>query len=216
MPADLPDRRRRLADSGADVAKVVGTARSLLDNSPIFQALAEASGPTVAIAMGGPGLATRVLCLRHASCLLTFAAPDDEAGTAPGQVPLRSLLTTYRARSIGPATVAYGVVSLSQADGAPDEATIARLNDLARERGRDAVWVPLVARDLGEVADVLGAFGGAGFGGFALSPSARGALGAGAEAGTGWTGVRQVGGTSWQVWGQSVEEVGSRMMEGSA
>ena len=169
MPADLPERRHRLAESGADVAKVVGTARSLLDNLPVFRALEEAPTPTIAIAMGAPGLISRVLALRHDSCLLTFAAPDDADGTAPGQIPLTSLLATYHARDIGPATVPYGVLSLSPID----EAVIARLNALAHGQGRDAIWVPLVARTFGEAADSAAGLQAAGFAGYLAAPSAR-------------------------------------------
>lgn len=169
MPPDLPERRRRLAESGADVAKVVGTARGILDNLLVFQALSEATSSTIAIAMGAPGLVSRVLVLRHDACLLTFASPDGESGTAPGQIPLASLLATYRAREIGSGTIPYGVVSLSPVD----EETMARLNDLARGLGRDAVWVPLVARDAAEGARAARGLSAVGFAGYLVAPSAR-------------------------------------------
>ena len=172
MPPDLPERRRRLAESGADVAKVVGTARSLLDNLPVFQALAQAASPTIAIAMGAAGLISRVLCLRYDSCLLTYAAPDDASGTAPGQIPLSSLSAIYRAHEIGPTTIPYGVLSLSPIE----EFTIARLNARARGEGRDAVWVPLVAETPGEAAPVARGLAAAGFAGYLVAPSARAAL----------------------------------------
>ena len=204
MPADLKERRRRLAESGADVVKVVGTARSLLDNLPIFRALEEAQTPTIAIAMGAPGLISRVLALRHDSCLLTFAAPDDAGGTAPGQIPLTSLLATYRARDIGPATVPYGVLSLSPVD----DATIARLNALASGEGRDAVWVPLVARTLDEVSDAARGLRPAGFAGYLAAPSALEAFGVDGRRlrGDEYLGVRALGGELEVVLTGDVEE----------
>jgi 3-dehydroquinate dehydratase type I len=177
MPPDLPERRRRLAESGADVAKVVGTARSLLDNLPVLRALREATSPTIAIAMGAPGLISRVLCLRSDSCLLTFAAPDDAGGTAPGQIPLSSLVATYRAREIGPATLPYGVLSLAPTRDETNDETIARLNASTRDEGRDAVWVPLVAETPAEAAGTARGLFEAGFAGYLVAPSARGALG---------------------------------------
>lgn len=210
MPPDLPERRRRLAESGADVAKVVGTAQSLLDNLPVFQALGEAGASTIAIAMGAAGLISRVACLRSDSCLLTYAAPDDAGGTAPGQIPLSSLIATYRAREIGPATVPYGVLSLSPIE----ESTIARLNALARDEGRDAVWVPLVGETLAEAADAARGLSAAGFAGYLVAPSARGALDVeGPLRGDEYVGVRPRRERLEVLTTGRAEDVASRLME---
>jgi 3-dehydroquinate dehydratase type I len=85
MPSGLPDTWwRELADQGADVVKVVGTARDVRDCLEVFRALDRADRPTIALAMGEAGLATRVLALRAEQCLLTYAALDAAGGTAPG------------------------------------------------------------------------------------------------------------------------------------
>src|SRR6266567_763890 len=73
MPLTLAtDWCAQLAELGADVVKVVGTARDVRDCLPVFRALANADRPTIAIAMRGPGLISRVLAPRYEHCLLTY------------------------------------------------------------------------------------------------------------------------------------------------
>ena len=84
MPADLADGWwPALAVLGADVVKIVGTARSVADTLQVFRAFARADRPTIAIAMGEAGLLTRILALREPWCLLTYAALGPGAGHGP-------------------------------------------------------------------------------------------------------------------------------------
>ena len=143
MPADFVAQSATLAASGADIVKVVATAHDLCDLIPVFQVLRTAARPTIAIAMGEAGMASRILALRCRACYLTFGALED-GGTAPGQIALADLRTIYRASTIGPATRAFGHVALRL----PARDVLAAGNDALRAVGLDAVWVPLVAGQL--------------------------------------------------------------------
>src|SRR5687768_6984086 len=52
MPADLPGLWQQLAETGADVVKIVGMARDARDTVPVLKLLDAADRPTIAIAMG--------------------------------------------------------------------------------------------------------------------------------------------------------------------
>jgi 3-dehydroquinate dehydratase / shikimate dehydrogenase len=111
MPPELADKWwSRLAELGADVVKVVGTAHDVRDSLVVLRALQAASRPTIAIAMGEAGLPTRVLALRSEECLLTYAALDDGVGTAPGQISINDMREVYRAERLGPSTRVYGLL----------------------------------------------------------------------------------------------------------
>lgn len=141
----MPDLRAWYADlaaSGADVVKVVGMATSARDCLAALDVLREADRPTVAIAMGEAGLASRILALRSPQCLLTFAAPNDAAGTAPGQVSLRQMRELYRAGSIGPHTAVYGVL-----DTRLQQDLAEAFNQWLAQAQVQAVAVPFVADD---------------------------------------------------------------------
>jgi 3-dehydroquinate dehydratase/shikimate dehydrogenase len=111
MPGGMADTWwRELADQGADVVKVVGTAADARDCLPVFRAFALANRPTIAIAMGPAGLATRVLALRSEQCLLTYASLDATRGTAPGQLSVDDMRHTYRTDRLGPTTRVFGLL----------------------------------------------------------------------------------------------------------
>ena len=142
MPADLAAQAERLWAAGADAVKLVGMARGLADCAPALRLLAEATRPTIAIAMGEHGLLTRVLALRYPNALLSFAAPDPSGpagGTAPGQITLGAMLDLYRVRAISERTRQIGLL-------APDANVSPLLPEgnrwLARQ-GLDAVLLPL-------------------------------------------------------------------------
>jgi 3-dehydroquinate dehydratase/shikimate dehydrogenase len=109
MPAEIARWASSIEATGAAVVKVVGMARQTSDVRLILDVLARARRPTIAIAMGSLGRASRILALRYDACLLTFAAPPTSQGTAPGQIEIGVLRDVYRASSIGPDTHAYVV-----------------------------------------------------------------------------------------------------------
>jgi len=111
MPTDLAGAWwPALAELGADVVKVVGTARTLSDCLQVFRAFARADRPTIAIAMGEAGLVSRVLALREDRCFLTYAALEHRSGTAPGQLTARDMRETYRVQRLRPTTRVYGLL----------------------------------------------------------------------------------------------------------
>ncbi len=146
MPADLPGLWQRLAATGADVVKVVGMAKAAGDVVPVVQMLAAADRPTIAIAMGPAGLASRVLALRYETCLLTFCSLETGGGTAPGQIGASELVSVYGARRLSERTAVVGLVGADIS-----AATIQRWNEILRQDGQDRVAVPFPVPD-GDVA----------------------------------------------------------------
>lgn len=139
MPSDLWEIHQRLQTQGADVVKVAGMAHRLGDAIAILELLARAGVPTIAIAMGEHGLISRVLALRFPSCYLTYAAPDGEGNTAPGQVSASMMREVFQAQRIGPRTAVYGTLGPSGGDVAEWQ----RMTVALRNAGLDAVYVPL-------------------------------------------------------------------------
>ncbi|MCS7221552.1 MAG: type I 3-dehydroquinate dehydratase [Anaerolineae bacterium] len=139
-PEDLPHQYQALA-AGGDVVKLVGMARRVTDLRPVIQVLRTADRPTIAIGMGEAGLASRVLALRYPSCYLTYAALEDGAVTAPGQVTLRDLREIYHAHEINANTVAFGHLT----PVLPPREMLLAGNAALRTLRANAVWVPLIA-----------------------------------------------------------------------
>ncbi len=138
---DLALTLARLVRHRPDLVKLVSTAKRLADNLPVLQLLAQPHAcPLVALAMGEPGLPSRVLGPR-AGALFTFGASGRGAETAPGQLTAGALRELYRIGTIGPATRIYGVA------GQPIAHSLSPLlhNTAFRLRGVDAVLLPLAA-----------------------------------------------------------------------
>jgi 3-dehydroquinate dehydratase/shikimate dehydrogenase len=175
LPADLEELQARMTATGADVVKIVGTARSVADLGRLMR-LAQRPFPEpdlpsggaddatgrwrglVALAMGPLGVPSRILGGRHgAPFTYAAAAPGKEA--APGQLPAELLADVYRVRRIGPETRVYGVLgsdvlrSLSPAIH----------NRGFAEMGFDAVYVPLQAESLSAFLKTLPDLGLSGF-----------------------------------------------------
>jgi 3-dehydroquinate dehydratase/shikimate dehydrogenase len=173
LPEDLDSLYERMGATGADVVKIVGTARSVLDLARLqafahrratAAALAGPGGPSrpepglVALAMGPFGVASRVLGGRHGAPF-TFASPEAGREAAPGQLPARQLAETYRVRSIGPATRVYGLLGVD---------VLRSLSPAIHNRafaacGIDAVYVPLQAESLPAFLEALPGLGLSGF-----------------------------------------------------
>jgi 3-dehydroquinate dehydratase / shikimate dehydrogenase len=152
MPADLPALWQRLAATGADVVKIVGMAHDARDVGPVLQVLANADRPTIAIAMGPAGLATRVLALRYQRCLLTFCALETGGGTAPGQIGATELVGVYNARHLSEQTAVVGLLGPEA-----DIAELRRWNQALRRQGQDRVAVPFVVPESVSAPEVLSA-----------------------------------------------------------
>ncbi|MBL8763392.1 MAG: type I 3-dehydroquinate dehydratase [Phycisphaerae bacterium] len=137
-----PDLARRVAamqcEPGAAAVKVAFRARSLRDNIELFDLIADASKPMIALGMGAYGMMSRVLAPKFGG-LLTFASLEEGAATAPGQPTLDELIERYRFRSIGACTKVFGVI------GWPVEHSKSPLvhNAGFGAIGFDGVYVPL-------------------------------------------------------------------------
>jgi 3-dehydroquinate dehydratase / shikimate dehydrogenase len=102
---------RRLDRFPASVYKIATTARKPSDNLRLLQFAREHRGtPLVIFAMSEIGLPTRVLTPSLGG-LYTFAAPLENGGTAPGQVPAKLMRSLYRCEKLTRHTRLYGVVA---------------------------------------------------------------------------------------------------------
>ncbi len=109
-PADLLRRAADMADAPAcRVIKLAWAARSLRDNIEAFEIIRQQVKPTIALCMGEHGLPSRVLAKKFGA-LLTFAALETGAETAPGQPSIKQLKTLYRWDRLDADTRVYGVI----------------------------------------------------------------------------------------------------------
>jgi 3-dehydroquinate dehydratase/shikimate dehydrogenase len=152
MPSDLPGLWRRLAATGADVVKIVGMASDARDTVPVLQMLAAADRPTIAIAMGPAGLATRVLALRYQRCLLTFCALESGGGTAPGQIGVDEMLSVYGGRTLSQETTVVGLLGLEL-----ETEAVRRWNAALRGQGQNRVAVPFILPESVSAPEVVAA-----------------------------------------------------------
>ncbi len=106
VPSDLAARFRAMRAVGAEIVKIAVTAHSLADNLPLL-ALGREAAPAQAVAlvaMGTPGLPSRVWAARFGSCW-TYAGD----GIAPGQVSPERMVSEFRFRAITAKTLLFGV-----------------------------------------------------------------------------------------------------------
>jgi 3-dehydroquinate dehydratase/shikimate dehydrogenase len=153
VPADLAARVAAMRATGAEVIKLAVMARRLGDCLRLCSIGRAQQSPTVLIAMGEAGIASRVLAHRFGSC---WSYAGD--GVAPGQLPLTRVRDEFGFRRVTEQTAVYGVV------GRPVMHSVspAMHNAAFAAAGVDAVYVPLAAADFGdflEFADALGIVG---------------------------------------------------------
>jgi len=147
-PAGLDDRVAAMRRTGAGTIKVAYAARRLLDTLPL-RAIGEAGGAVV-VAMGEPGVPSRLLATRYGS-RWTFAGH----AVAPGQMPAARMRDAFRFRTIGPATRLFGVVSRT----AMHSLSPMMHNAAFAAAGLDAAYVPLTTDDFADFlayADAMG------------------------------------------------------------
>ena len=134
---DLLDILARIEASGADVAKVVTTARSESDAFALYGLYRRSRGSLVAFAMGEYGGPSRILALRLGAPF-TFASVGSGREGAPGQMSLDEMLGLYRADRITVGTALYGVIG----DPIAHSMSPAIHNAAFAELGIDAVYLP--------------------------------------------------------------------------
>lgn len=131
---------RRLRRIDADAYKLVTTARKPGDNLRMCEFVrAQREVPLIAFAMGEQGLSTRVLSL-SAGCLFTYASPIESQGTAPGQIPVKSMRSLYRADKLSKHSRVYGVI----ADPVAHSKSPQIHNRAFHARRIDAVYLPFL------------------------------------------------------------------------
>ena len=145
VPLDLAALYERMAATPARVLKIAVAASDATDCLPIFSLIerARAEGrEVIAVAMGAPGLATRVLAPARGA-LLTYASADEGSATAPGQMTATALRETYRVDSINARTRIVGLV------GSPVAHSVSphMHNAAFAAHGLDCVYLPFDVRD---------------------------------------------------------------------
>ncbi len=150
----------KLRATGADVVKFAFPAEDCYRNRDAFRFLELAARdrqPAIAVAMGEAGEPSRVL-YRKFGGWATYAAPDDRAAAAPGQLPASVMKRVYRSHMLDRRTAVYGVVGrpLRQSKG------VLVHNELFRLAGKNAVYCRFPVGDLrrfmAEVAPLLHGF----------------------------------------------------------
>jgi 3-dehydroquinate dehydratase / shikimate dehydrogenase len=102
---------RRLQRVPADAYKVAVTARKPGDNLRLIQLLRDARNtPLIAFNMSDIGMPTRILSPSLGS-VFTYAAPADAEGTAPGQIPAKTMRMLYRTDKLAKETRVYGIIA---------------------------------------------------------------------------------------------------------
>ncbi len=133
---------RRMTRIAADGYKIVTTAKKPSDNARVLSlAKTYSKTPTVVLAMGEMGFATRVLS-PAAGGLFTYAAPNSAEGTATGQVSAHQLRHLYRVEKFTRDARIYGVV----ADPVRHSISPAVHNRAFQARRADAVYLPFLVK----------------------------------------------------------------------
>ncbi|HEX5966791.1 MAG TPA: shikimate dehydrogenase [Pyrinomonadaceae bacterium] len=146
VPQDLAQIYERLAATPADVIKIAVQANDIVDCIPVFQLLHRArmeGREVIAIAMGNAGLATRILGPSRGA-FLTYAALEEQAATAPGQITVQELRSVYKVDAIDRETMIYGLVGLPVMHSVSPHMHNAAL----RSAGVNGVYLPLEVRDV--------------------------------------------------------------------
>ncbi len=92
---EMKDIVKRQLKSGADICKIVTTAREFNDNLAVLQLISEFhENKIVAFAMGQPGQISRVLSPLAGSDF-TYASIETGKESAQGQIPVRDMIRIY-------------------------------------------------------------------------------------------------------------------------
>jgi 3-dehydroquinate dehydratase/shikimate dehydrogenase len=137
-PADLARIAKRLDASPAAVNKIAFAAAGPEDALAALDVIGSCDKPTISLAMGEHGLASRVLA-RKLGAFATFASLAEGAGSAAGQLTLAEMRALYRWESVGPGSAVFGVIGCPIAHSMSP----AVHNAAFAATGVDAVYLPL-------------------------------------------------------------------------
>jgi 3-dehydroquinate dehydratase/shikimate dehydrogenase len=147
-PADLDAVYERVTSMPAAVHKIVTRANTIADTLAIFRLLerARAEGKQlIALAMGQPGIVTRVLGPSRGS-YLTYGSLASGKESAEGQLTCEELIDLYRIRQLSRTTSITGIIGSPVAHSASP----AMHNRGYAELALDYAYLPLEVEDLAE------------------------------------------------------------------
>lgn len=144
----LAETHARCVAAGADIVKIAAMVQDITHVARLEKLLrdANASGTaeaTVVLGMGEAGQTSRLLAAKFGS-FLTFGALRAGAESAPGQPTLKQLRELYRVPEQSAGTKVMGVIG----DPIAQSKSPALHNPSLRAAGADAVYVPLLVKDL--------------------------------------------------------------------
>lgn len=144
-PANLHEIYERIARTPAAVVKIAVKATRIADCLPVFEMLQYSTKPVIALAMGLPGISTRVLALSRGA-LLTFGALKRGAESASGQPTVSDLRDLYRVHQLTKESLILGVI------GNPVGHSRSPLihNTALAALSIDGVYLPFEVDDIGE------------------------------------------------------------------
>lgn len=137
-PPDLDEIVRQMDESEAAVNKTAFVAAGPDVALRALDVLRACRKPTLALAMGEPGLLTRILAKKFGAWG-TFAALHIGKESAPGQPSLAEMKHLYRWDALGPRTKVYGVIGCPVAHSMSPTVH----NAAFQATGFDGVYVPL-------------------------------------------------------------------------
>ena len=145
-PYDLIARYELMAGAPAAVVKIATQANRIGDCLRIFELIEHAKGkkPVIALAMGLPGLMTRVLAPARGA-ILTFGSLRRGSESAAGQPTVAELRDLYRVKQLSRASEVFGVI------GNPVGHSRSPLmhNAALKALNRDGVYLPFEVDDVG-------------------------------------------------------------------
>lgn len=144
-PDDLPELCERMLKTPAAVIKIATKCNQITDCISIFEVIdrVDKHRQVIALGMGMPGLATRVLALSRGA-MLTFGSLASGAESAPGQPTIEELRNLYRADRLDRETEIYGVIGNPVAHSRSPQMHNAALQSI----GRNGVYLPLEVVDI--------------------------------------------------------------------
>ncbi len=144
-PGRLTEQYDRMARTPAAVVKIATQAKRIGDCLRIFEIIERSGKPVIALAMGMPGVATRILALSRGA-MLTFGALHRGAESASGQPTVAELRDLYRAKQLSRATEIFGVIG----NPVGHSKSPAMHNAALQAMGRDGVYLPLEVDNVDE------------------------------------------------------------------
>jgi len=144
-PQRLIEQYDRMARTPAAVVKIATQAKRIGDCLRIFETIERSGKPVIALAMGMPGVMTRILALSRGA-MLSFSALRPGAESASGQPTIAELRDLYRAKELSPRSEIFGVIG----NPVGHSKSPSMHNAALQAMGRDGVYLPLEVDNVDE------------------------------------------------------------------